>query len=90
MTLLGLSSEEISFEKQLDRETANRLKLKEETFNLRKSLSPTKPIRYNSSMDLSSLSSLLEDGHNETISRLSTSVALEQILHSDHRDADGK
>ena len=95
MTLLGLSSEENTFEKQLDRETANRLKLKEETFNLRKALSPTKPARNKTSLDLSSLSSLLEGTNtrthsNDVISRASTSVALEQVLHSDHRDADGK
>lgn len=98
MTLMGMSCEDLSFEKTLDVETAKRLKLKEETLTNRRSVSPIKPpVRIKSSMDLFSLSSLslLEGRERDTSNdsnpraHVPTGVALEHILHSDHRDADG-
>ena len=93
MVLLGMSKDEMS-SKPFDKETVMTLQSQEETLTTRKTIMPSKPIRNYSSLELSSLSSLkernLDRGPNRNLRTGKTEFgALELLLHSDHRDADG-
>ena len=92
--MFGLSQEEISSMKPLDKKAAKKLKFKEEAWG-KINKSPDHPKRIQSYTDIVSLldqtrvsTSKKEQQNPRAIAN--PSVALEHILHSDHRDADGE